>query len=102
MIYGKDSILNLLPNLNNGLIYDTILEMNISKNLVLSRFEYLPVAAITYENANSYCKWKTNYQEYHILIKEGILNLSKNEDEDIQNLGFHSLNFNSYKSYHLF
>ena len=98
-IYGKDSILNLLPNLNNELIYDTILEMNIAKKLVLSRFEYLPVVAITYENANSYCKWKTNYQEYHILIKEGILNLSKNEDEDIQNLSFPFIN--SYKSYYL-
>lgn len=99
-IYGKDSILNLLPNSIDDFIYDTILEMNISRKIVLPRFESLPVVSITYENANSYCKWKTNYQEYLILIKEGGLKLSKIEGEDIQNSGFPSLN--SYKSYYLF
>jgi hypothetical protein len=102
-IYGKDSLIKLLPIFNeidNQFIYDSILEVKISKYLFSDSTKGFPVVSVSHKNAVSYCKWKTISERYKMLIREGILKFNTNyENEDCSwNAGE---NYNSFKEFYL-
>ncbi len=83
-IYNTDSILTLIPNKykrESNSSFDSILKVTIPQILSSNINEYEPIVGISYENAISYCKWKTIHEEFKLLIREGVFKTEYNINE---------------------
>lgn len=73
--YGLDSVKSHLPQLDKHQFdyYDSLFATSLPWQYEKGKFEDMPAANVSFENAQSYCEWRGPYEIYQSMISEGII-----------------------------